>query len=156
MAKYKPGDIVAYDGRKLRVRLPSFVGWESDAHKGPNFYDLTDVDTGQHLSLAVRELEEGIKVVETLNPDENQFIEAKTGNKAQLVGASHQSYWEQMEGKIDVTPAQRERFYEAVGVQKNIQHQLDVFNQKPSKKEEIKPTILRKLWNRLSALGTNQ
>ena len=103
MAKFKSGDIIKYEGRTLRVRMEAFVGFESDAHKPAQFYDLTDIDTGEHLSLPKLLVEQGIGEVENEDLDKPKYEEAKVSEPATFVEHSDKTYWEQMEGKIKVT-----------------------------------------------------
>lgn len=150
MAKFRPGDIIFYEGRKLRVRQQSFVGFERDAHKGGQLYDLTDIDSGQHFSIPISEVEEGLKEIENIDPYEDQYKELKTRNKAAFLEHSDKTYWEQMEGKIEVSKKQKNKFNKSLIDSTYLpmfDNTVDI-NTKTKKQSKLKD-----LWNKLTNRG---
>jgi len=118
--KFKPGNIISYNGRQLRVRQSTVVGFEGDL---PSFYDLTDIETGQHFSIPISEVDTGVVV--QYSKDAGEEHKAIQGEAATFVEHSNKTYWEQMEGKIEVSEGAKERFKQSVALHKAVQREIE-------------------------------
>lgn len=133
MAKFKSGDVINYNNKYYRIRMTSTVGFEN--HNQPNFYDLTDINNGNHLCLPVYEVDEGQKAV--FEEGEWQVpTKYETVTIAEKVETSMQTYWEQMESKIEIPKDMKEKF------EKEIQ------KGKVNKKSTKFTTTLANLWRK--------
>lgn len=51
MTNFRPGDVIKFQNRTCKVRFVANVGFGNDMR--PEFYDLTDIHTGEHLTVPI-------------------------------------------------------------------------------------------------------